>query len=223
MGALSRRWASLVLLVALTSTTLVIPSLPLYVHAGDVLVPAQWRQAHPGPYTVTVAVFMDEEWRARFGPEAEREARAILQRVDHHFRDAGISIQPVLYGRWTSDEDATIQVLLARFRELSQTAPADLAVALSAGFRGAEGGIAGADRRHILVKHHPYRPDRDAFVLAHEIGHALGLDHHGCPHRYCIMSDHAYDPKEHWCPDHLRLLKANGGYFQFLQSPGEGA
>lgn len=31
------------------------------------------------------------------------------------------------------------------------------------------------------------------------------------------MSDHVYDPRLHWCPDHYRLLEANGGYFQYLE------
>ncbi len=46
-----------------------------------------------------------------------------------------------------------------------------------------------------------------------------GIVHH-CPYLFCIMSSHAYDPQRHLCPGHLRPLKANGGLFQYLASPG---
>ncbi len=30
------------------------------------------------------------------------------------------------------------------------------------------------------------------------------------------MADHAYDLREHWCPEHLEVLQANAGYFGYL-------
>ncbi len=29
------------------------------------------------------------------------------------------------------------------------------------------------------------------------------------------MADHKYDLGEHWCPEHLELLRGNGGFFQY--------
>jgi hypothetical protein len=70
------------------------------------------------------------------------------------------------------------------------------------------------------VKHHPFHPEHDAYVLAHEIGHLFGLRHHRCPDGHCLMAGHEYDPRSHWCDDHLWLLRVNGGYFAYMRDTG---
>ncbi len=213
----SRPKIAALLLLPVVAATIFIPAVSSQVYAGEVLVPAEWRKAHPGPYTITVAVVVDEEWTASFGADALEQAYAVIAAADRHFEPAEIHLRPVLFDAWTSDDSATsIQDLLQGFARGHDHSQADIVVALTGQYRGREGGIADADHRHILVKRHPYRLDRDAFIVAHEIGHALGLRHHRCPHRYCIMSDHDYDPEQHWCPDHYRLLEKNGGLFQYL-------
>jgi len=194
-------------------------AVPADTYAGQVLVPAEWRRTHPGPYTITISVLVDDEWVTRFGADAQKQAYAIVAAANQYFEPAAIKLRPALYAIWQSQDGASsLQQLLDQVDGSHHPSSADITVALTAQYSGPEGGIAHPDHRHIVVKHHPYRPDHDAFVLAHEIGHALGLSHHHCPHEYCLMSDHAYDPRQHWCPDHYRLLEENGGYFQYLSS-----
>jgi len=212
---------ALALLPVVVFSALFLPYDAFYTYAGDLLVPSAWQQSHPGPYTINVALLVDEEWESRFGLDAQEQAIDVLRRADRMFEPANIHLRLASYGRWTSSDGShTIKDLLAQVVGFYTHDPGDIVVAFTAQYRGQEGGISHRDRRYILVKHHPYRPDRDAFVLAHELGHALGLDHHDCPHRYCIMSGHEYDPGQHWCPDHLKLLRANGGLFQYIHDVG---
>jgi predicted Zn-dependent protease len=93
-----------------------------------------------------------------------------------------------------------------------------LVIGLTAGeYEGGVDGVARPRRPYVVVKHHHRRSERDAYVLTHEIGHVLGLHHHDCPDGRCFMANHEYDQQEHWCPDHLEMLRANGGYFHYIQ------
>ncbi|MDO8614418.1 MAG: zinc-dependent metalloprotease family protein [Dehalococcoidia bacterium] len=211
---LARKLVSALLAAAVVSLAF-IPSVDSHAYAGDLLVPESWRSAHPGPFTIRVTLLVDEEWTALYGPRARGEAAAALDDAAARFENAGIHIELARYETWQSDGDAgSMGELLSAVKDIPP-GESDVIVALTAQYHGRIGGISDQDRRHLLVKHHPYRTDLDSFVLAHEMGHALGLDHHHCPHHYCLMSDHDYDPAKHWCPDHLRLLRANAGYFQY--------
>ena len=212
------KFVSLPLLLAIVGVNLLVPAQAAHVHSGELLVPAEWGEAHPGPYTITVAVLVDEEWVARFGADAREQAYAIVRAADHQFEPAGIKLQPVLYETWISKDSASnIVQLLDSLGLAHPPGDADLVVGLTAGYVGPEGGAARPRRPYVVVKHHPYHVERDALVLAHEIAHTLGLHHHNCPDGLCLMADHEYDPDEHWCPEHLELLRANGGFFQYLK------
>lgn len=212
--------AAAVVLLALLAGAVLAPIDPPDVHAGYLLVPDDWRQAHPGPYTITVAVLLDDEWIDRFGTDAQRQAEAIIRGADRYLQPAGIHLRAVGYDAWVSPNGAPdIVYMLDALEAARQPESADVVMSLVAGYQGQEGGGARLRQPHVVVKHHRHHPERDAYVLAHELAHVLGLSHHSCPDGLCIMADHEYDPRAHWCQHHLDLLRANAGYFQYIAGP----
>lgn len=199
-----------------------VPSLAPHVHSGQVLVPSQWREAHPGPHVISLTVAMDGEWLREFGPDAEQQARRVVERAALHFRPAEIDLRISTVTTWTSgDEGLTLHGLLDALESSHPADGTDIVLGLTAGqYDGRVDGVARRRHPYVVVRHHLRHPERDAYVLTHEIGHVLGLDHHACPDGRCFMADHRYDLREHWCSDHLEVLTANGGYFHYLQDAG---
>ncbi len=206
---------ALALLLIIVSTAF-LPVRAPHVHAGEIIVPAEWRQAHPGPYTIDVALLVDREWVARFGPDARGAAYEAFATAEKMFEAADIHLRVSVYGDWESPEGAgSIVDLLDALERSGHPEGADIVVGLTDGYTGKDGGAARPRHPYVVVKHHPFHLERDGYVLTHEIAHTLGLSHHSCPDGRCIMADHDYDPREHWCDEHLELLKANGGFFQY--------
>lgn len=203
-------------LVLIIVTTAFLPARTPHVHAGEIIVPEEWRAAHPGPYTIDVALLVDEEWIERFGPDAEGVARSVFMTAERKLEVADIHLRPVVYSTWDSPSGATSIVdLLDALERSGRPEGADIVVGLTDDYAGRDGGAARLRHPYAVVKHHPLHLERDAYVLVHEVAHTLGLFHHSCPDGRCIMADHDYDPREHWCDHHLALLRANGGFFQF--------
>ncbi len=199
-----------------------VPSYPAHLHSGEFMVPGQWQDANPGPYIISLTVVVDDDWQRMFGADSEEQARLVVERSAAQLRPAGIDLRFATLKSWTSDDDGlTLHGALDTLERSHPPLAADMVLGLTAGqYAGNVDGVARPRSRYVVVKHHPRRGERDAYVLTHEIGHVLGLDHHACPDGRCIMADHKYDPQEHWCSDHLGLLKGNGGYFHYLRDAG---
>ncbi len=206
--------AALILLILASAF---LPSFGEHAHAGESMVPRSWQTENPGPYAIEVALAVDEEWIQVFGSDAERRAQRVLDVAAVNLRPAGLDLRLSSVITWTSADDAsTIHPLLD---ELEETIPREehgLTVGLTAdSYEGRVDGLAHAGYPYLLVRHHPGSLERDAYVLTHEIGHVFGLDHHSCEDDLCFMADHGYDPDEHWCPEHLELLRNNAGYLEY--------
>jgi hypothetical protein len=214
-----RKRISLVALVALSGVMLLSPAVPVHSDSGEHLVPEAWTEAHPGRNTISLGVAFDEAWAAKLGPDAERTALQIVELAAENFQRAGIELRHGDAGRWTPREDAErLHDLLTTLRGTEAADGADIVLGLTA--REYEGKVDGVSKRgtaEVVVRRHDDGAIRDAYVLTHEIGHILGLNHHSCEDGLCFMADHGYDPNEHWCEEHLELLTANGSYFRYAE------
>lgn len=211
------RWKFAALLIVVIVGAAFVPAFSTHVHTGEPLVPASWRTVNPGPYVLNVTVALDEEWIDAFGADADQRAERVIAIAANNLDRVGLELRISRITRWTSADDAeTIHPLLEAVEDSIPVDGQGLVVALTAGsYETGVDGLARIRQPHIVVRHHAGSLERDAYVLTHEVGHIFGLDHHACEDDLCFMADHGYDPDEHWCPDHLELLRNNAGYLEY--------
>ena len=165
--------------------------------------------------SVRVVVALDEEWRVRFGDDSEAVARSLVSDVSGLYRDIGLHFLPVRFADWSSPDDLdSAEDLLAALSETMRVDNSDVIFGLSGQHLSGIDGFALVGGQIAVVGHHPGRPERDVFVLAHEVGHLFGA-HHGCdiPGLAGVMADSGFEDPLVVCPCTRAILEANVARF----------
>ncbi len=165
--------------------------------------------------SVRVVVALDEEWRERFGDDSEAVARSLVSDVSGLYRDIGLHFLPVRVAEWSSpDELDSAEDLLVDLSETMQLDGGDVIFGLTGQNLPKIDGFARVGGQIAVVGHHPGRPERDLFVLAHEAGHLFGA-HHGCdiPGLAGVMAQSGFDDPLVVCPCTRAILEANVARF----------
>lgn len=162
-----------------------------------------------------VALVLDEEWRALFGEDASSVARALLWEASALFRQVDIHLPPVRVSDWSSPEGATTaRELLSVVENTVELADADLVIALTGQRLDGADGRARRDGRYAVIEHHPGYPERDGFVLAHEVAHLFGANHVcDVPGREGLLAKSGYEDPDLICHCTKRVLETNAAAF----------
>jgi len=162
-----------------------------------------------------VVLALDEEWRERFGEDSTQVARALLVEAGGLFRRVDIHLLPIRVADWESPgQYTTAEQLLQVVRESVDRGDADIVVALTAQSLYGADGRAEVGGRYALIEQHPGHPERDAFVLAHEIAHLFGATH-GCdlPGHDGVLATAGFAEPGLICPCTRQLLESNAARF----------
>ena len=165
---------------------------------------------------VRVVLATDEAWRQTYGAGAEARASQLLTDVNHILEPARISLSIAEYRSWSSDRDSSsMSQLLAHLDDTVPARPGQLVIGLTGHQISKVDGLAHVGHIHLVARLHPDRPERDAVVVAHEIGHLLGAHHHKCEHDYqCVMAPEGFSLPARWCEHHiLEMQLAAAGLF----------
>ncbi len=162
-----------------------------------------------------VALVLDEEWQAHFGDDSAEVARSLLADAGALFRGVNIHLLPVRVGVWQSpDGQTTAAELLRTVKDSTDRGDADIVIALTGQELNGGDGRADVGGRYALIEYHEGRPERDAFVLVHEIAHLFGATH-GCdlPGHDGVMAVRGFDEPGLICSCTRGVLEANAARF----------
>ena len=158
-----------------------------------------------------VLLVLDQKWRERFGDDAETSARLLLAQVSGLFKGLHIHLLVVGIEAWAAPVGAgSAEALLHAAQGDIDPGPSDIVIVLTGRTLFGSDGWAEVGGRFALVSHHPDRPERDAFVLAHEVAHVFGANH-GCdlPAHEGVMAAEGFAEPLLICPCTRQILEAN--------------
>ncbi len=91
--------------------------------------------------------------------------------------------------------------------------PGNLLIALTADASSRFDGWARREDGAVIVRFYPGHQERAPILIVHEVGHLLGVEHHGqddeCEGEDCIMASAGYINTDEWCHHHLKVIEEN--------------
>lgn len=162
---------------------------------------------------VRVVVAVDEAWRQTYGDDSETRATLLLADVNRIMEPAGIRLSVTEYRNWSSTEYAgSMSSMLSHLDASVPAQPGKLVIGLTGRQISRVDGLAHVGHIHLVARLHQDRPQLDGLVVAHEIGHLLGADHHECEHDYqCVMAPKGFSIPARWCDHHVLEVQLGAG------------
>lgn len=159
---------------------------------------------------IPAVVAADESWRQAYGIRAEGTASALIADVNSILAPTGIRLALADYVIWESQpSERSMSGLLAHLDESIPARGGEFVIGLTSERLSSVDGIAHTGHVHIVARRHPDNPQLDGLVVAHEIGHLLGADHHECDHGYrCVMTPKGFELPARWCDHHVLEMQA---------------
>lgn len=163
---------------------------------------------------IRVVVVADQAWQEAYGGLAETRARQLITEADRILESSGIDLRMTDYGTWaTRGAEHSMSEMLKGLESAVPAQPGELVLGLTGRQISRVDGIAHVRHVHLVARRHPDRPQYDALVLAHEIGHLLGAEHHDCDHAYrCVMAPKGFGLPARWCGHHVLEIQRHAAH-----------
>ncbi|MBT3942257.1 MAG: hypothetical protein HOF43_06050 [Chloroflexi bacterium] len=166
-----------------------------------------------GVAVVFADVLVDEEFTDRHGSDWRDALDLMIGSANDVLSEVGVQVQVDSISTWHSDDDqAHISRILDGALDEAQRGSDRILLAVTCQDSIRLDGVSRTSRSAVIVRYNHDDWQRNGSLIAHEMGHLLGADHHGadekCESDGCLMEPSGYANATEWCDDHRDAIGA---------------
>lgn len=159
-------------------------------------------------------VVVDEEFVNFANDDWLVELQDTLDGANDVLSAVGVKVKIESVQKWQSDDNIYyISSHLKSAEEQVRRVPGHLFLALIGQHTVRHDGFALESGSRMIVQFYPKDRKRTHALIAHEVGHLLGVDHHEdeeeCTGEGCIMDREGYAHAATWCEHHQNIIQEN--------------
>lgn len=161
---------------------------------------------------VRTDVVVDEEFVHQMGEDWENRVREMALDVNSVTGQVGLNLVIVSIQRWRSDDSQdSLAALLEAAERDSSRGSGNLLLVITCQDASRYDGFSQPSRGRVIVQYYHKEQRRNSTLIAHEVGHVLGVKHHEqeeeCDGAGCIMDRRGYAHAMQWCQHHKEQIQ----------------